>query len=154
MSQKKDKQPEIRFSKVGPNSIEGVSFEPKIFNFKKENISGTSNNDFFLAPAGAFILQGFVRIDTPLDGSGTVTLGTDGNPDGFVDTTGLDTSTAGNWSSNVGTTVAFAGGTYLHSGDTLRLAVGGAPTVGAVSGFIMYLELEAMEARGVHFDLS
>lgn len=154
MSQQSGVQPEIRFHRVGPNAIEGVSFLPKVMHFKKESISGTSNNDFFVAPAGTFVQQVVVRADTALDGSGTVTIGTDGDPDGFIDTTGFDASSAGNWATNIGTTTAFGGGTYLHAGDTLRLAVGGTPTVGAISGFLVYYELEAMEDRGFHIDMS
>ena len=155
MSQQKGKQPEIRFSKYGPNSIEGIAYVPKVMFLKKTGISGTSNDDFFVAPAGVFVQQAMLRIDTELDGSGTVELGVDGNPDALIDQTDLDASTAGNWATNIGSTTATgANGLYLHAGDTLRLAVGGTPTQGALSGFIQYFELEAMESRGEHFDLS
>lgn len=155
MSQQKGKQPEIRFSKYGPNSIEGIAYVPKIFYFKKESISGTSNDDFFVAPAGTFIQQAFVRIDTELDGTPTLELGVDGNPDALIDQTDMDATTAGNWATNIGSTTAVgANGLYLHAGDTIRLAIGGSPTQGAISGFIQYVEMEAMESRGEHFDLS
>lgn len=152
MAQQKGKQPEVRFSKVGPNSIQGVSFLPKVFFFEKD-INGAEDDDFWQAPAGVYIRQAFIRCETALDGSGTVTLGTDGNPDGFVDTTGFDASGAGNTGTNLGSTTAFKSGTYLAAADTIRLVVGGTPTVGKVSGFFEYFELDAMQTRGIHFDL-
>lgn len=144
-------QPEIRFSKVGPNSVVGISFEPKIFYFQKA-ITGAENDDFWQVPAGAYIEQVFVRCDTALDGSGTVTIGKDGDPDGFVDTTSFDASSAGNYFTNVGSTVAQAAGEYFAAADLFRIAVGGTPTVGQVSGFVKYYELDAMEPRK-QFDL-
>lgn len=152
MAQQKGKQPEVRFSKVGPNSIQGVSFLPKMFYFEKD-ITGAEDDDFWLAPAGVYIRQAFMRIETALDGSGLVTIGTDGNPDGFVDTTGFDTGTIGNVGTNVGSTTAFAAGVYLDAADTIRLAITGTPTVGKISGFLEYFELNAMQTRGIHFDL-
>lgn len=152
MAQQKGKQPEVRFSKVGPNSIQGVSFLPKTFFFEKL-ITSAEDDDFWLAPAGVYIRQAFIRCDVALDGSGTVEIGTDGNPDGFVDTTGFDASSAGNVGTNLGSTTAFAAGVYLAAADFIRLAVGGTPTVGKVSGFIEYYELDAMQTRGIHFDL-
>lgn len=149
-------QPEIRFSKAGPWSKEGLSLVPKVLSFKKTAISGTSNNDFWVAPAGALITRVDARIDTALDGSGVVTVGTDANPDAFIDATDFDTSTIGNWATNVGSaTAAAAKGLYLESGDTIRLAVTGSPTVGAVSGIIHYYELDDIVTnKGVHFDLT
>ncbi len=148
------KQPFVRFDKAGPYSFQGISFVPKVITFSKDAISGTSNNDFWIAPAGTYILQVGVRCDTLLDGSGTVTLGSDANPDAFVDTTGFDASTTASFGTNIGTTVAAATGLYLPDGDTIRLAIGGTPTVGAVSGFITYFELGAMVSEGLHFDIA
>lgn len=149
-------QPELRFSKAGPWSREGVALVPKTLSFKKTAISGTSNNDFWVAPAGVFIQQAFVRADVALDGSGTVELGTDGNPDALIDTTDFDPTTIGNSATNIGSATAVgANGLYLEAGDTIRLAVGGSPTVGAVSGFIQYFEMDdILENKGVHFDLT
>lgn len=148
-----DSQPEIRFSKAGPNGQQGISYVEKVLAFKKESISGTSNNDFWVAPAGVFITQAFMRVDTGVDGGGTATLGTDGDPDALIDTTDFTATTAGNWATNIGSaTAAAANGLYLDAGDTIRLAIGGAPTVGAISGFIKYFEVDAMLAQGVHFD--
>jgi hypothetical protein len=148
------KQPSVRFSSEGPFGFEGISFVPKVITFKKDAISGTSDNDFWAAPAGTYILQVGVRCDTLLDGSGTVQLGTDGNPDAFVDTTGFDASTTASFGTNIGTTVAAASGLYLPAGDNIRLEIGGTPTVGAVSGFIVYFEADAMVNEGVHFDIA
>lgn len=148
------KQPYIRFDKAGPFGFEGLSFEPKVITFKKDAISGTSNNDFWAAPAGVFIAQAFIRADVELDGSGTVELGTDGTGDELIDTTTFDPSSAGNSATNIGsTTAAGAAGLYLHAGDTLRLTIGGTPTQGEVSGFIVYYEFSAMKGAGVHFDI-
>lgn len=145
-------QPEARFSKVGPHSIAGVSFLPKVFYFEKD-ITGAENDDFWTIPAYTFVEEVFVRIETALDGSGTVTIGKDSDPDGFVDTTSFDTSTAGNWFSSLGSTVAQALGEYFHASDKFRIAVGGTPTEGKISGFVRFYELGQMAARGIHFDL-
>lgn len=149
------KQPSIRFDLAGPFGFQGISFAPKVVTFKKESISGTSNNDFWVAPAGVFIAQAVIKVDTGVNGSGTVTLGTDGNPDALIDTTTFDPSTAGNWATNIGSaTAANANGLYLAASDTIRLAIGGTPTAGAISGFLVYFETAAMLAEGVHFDMS
>jgi hypothetical protein len=148
-------QPINRFNLGGPFSRGGKSFVPKVVTFKKDAISGTSNNDFFVAPAGTFIAQAVIFCDTLLDGSGTVTLGTDANPDALIDTTTFDASSAGNWATNIGSASASAAnGLYLPSGDTLRLAVGGTPTQGAVSGFIVMFDTASMLAGGAHFDIA
>lgn len=147
-------QPEVRFDLAGPMGMQGVSFVPKVVTFRKDAISGTSNNDFWVAPAGVFISQAFIRADTELDGSGTVELGTDGNPDALIDTTTFDPSTAGNSATNIGSaTAAAANGLYLHASDTIRLAIGGTPTQGEVSGFLVYYELTNMKLRPIHFDI-
>lgn len=150
-----NKQPSIRFDLAGPYGFQGVSFVPKVVTFRKDAISGTSNNDFWAAPAGTFIAQAVIVCDTALDGSGTATLGTDGNPDAFIDTTDFDASSAGNWATNIGSaTASAANGLYLAAADNIRLAIGGTPTVGAVSGFIIYFEKAAMLNQGVHFDIA
>ena len=155
MSLKQGHQPENRFDLAGPMGMQGISFAPKVVTFKKESISGTSNNDFWKAPTGVFIQACFVRADTALDGSGTVDIGTDGNPDALIDQTDFDPTTIGNSASNLGSSTAVGAiGLYLKDGDTMRLAVGGTPTVGAVSGCFVYYELDAMIARGVHFDMT
>jgi hypothetical protein len=154
MALKQGRQPEIRFDLAGPMGLEGVSFVPKVVTFQKEDISGTSEDDFWAAPAGVFVTQAFVRADVALDGSGTVELGTDGNADALIDATDFDPTTINNSATNLGSaTAAGAIGLYLAAGDLIRLTVGGTPTVGAVSGCIVYFEMEAMIARGVHFPL-
>lgn len=143
-------QPEIRFSKVGPNADKGVSFVPKIFYFQKV-VTAAGNDDFWVIPAGVYIEQIFVRVDTALDGSGTITIGKDGDPDGFINTTDFDASTAGNWATNIASaTAAQAEGEYFHASDTLRIVAGGTPTEGQVSGFVKYYELGSMAER-IHF---
>jgi hypothetical protein len=153
MSLVQGKQPSVRFDSAGPFGFQGVSFVPKVVTFKLEGISDTSDNDFWAAPAGTFIAQAGIRVDTAVTG-GTVTLGIDGNPDAFVDTTGFDATTVDTFATNIGTTVAAAGGLYLAATDNVRLAVGGTPTQGAVSGFIVYYEMTAMVGEGVHFDIA
>ena len=148
-------QPQVRHSEAGPFSDDGLSFLPKILTFKKEGISGTSDNDFWVAPTGVFIQMAGMRVVTALDGTPTVELGTDGNPDALIDTTGFDATTIGNSGSNIGSATAVGAiGLYLDAGDTMRLAIGGSPTVGAVEGFIQYVEMDAMQAAGFHFDIA
>lgn len=149
------KQPEIRFNKAGPFDSGGVCYLPKILYFKKDEISGTSEDDFWAAPAGTFIQFAGIAAITALDGAGTAELGTDGNADALISTTDFDASTVGNFASSIGSTVtAGAIGLYLPDGDNIRLTIGGAPTVGEVAGFIQYVEMPAMESQGIHFDIA
>ena len=149
-----NKQPETRFNLAGPMGIQGISFLPKVVTFFKDAISGTSDNDFWVAPPGTFIAQAFIRAHTALDGSGTATLGTDGNPDALIDSTDFTPTTIGNSASNIGSATAVGAiGLYLKDGDTIRLAICGSPTVGALSGFLVYYEMGAMINRGKHFDI-
>ena len=150
----KVKQPSIRFDKGGPYAWTGVSFLPKVVTFEKTGIAGTENEDFFVMPAGAFIAQAFIRCDTIVDNAGVVTLGTDGNPDALIDATDFSGATVGNSATNIGSaTAAGAAGLYLPDGDTLRLATTGTATAGAVSGFIVYYELESMLDEITHFEM-
>lgn len=148
-------QPEVRFTKAGPFGREGLSYVEKVLAFKKENISGTSNDDFWQAPAGTVITQAVIRCETALDGTPTVTLGTDGDPDALINSTDFDATSAGNWATNLGSgTAAGANGLYLDAGDAIRLAIGGSPTQGAVEGYIKYMELDSVKEQGFHFDFS
>jgi hypothetical protein len=148
------KQPEVRHNKQGPFSDDGICYLPKVLTFKKDNISGTSNNDFWTAPTGVLISRAFLRMDIGMDGSGTAELGTDSNIDALIDTSDYVETTAGNNSTNIGSTNADnPEGLYLDAGDVIRLTIAGSPTVGAVSGFIEYYELDSMMEQGVHFDI-
>jgi len=150
----KAKQPSIRFDKGGPYAFTGVSHLPKIINFEKTAISGAENEDFVILPAGTFISLAVLRCDTTVNNSGTVTLGTDGDPDALVDATDFNASAAGNWATNIGSATAdAANGLYLAAADTIRLAIGGTATAGAVSGFIVYYEMDSMEDGGIHFQM-
>jgi hypothetical protein len=155
MALKQGRQPEIRFDLAGPMGFQGISFVPKVVTFKKEAISGTSADDFWAAPAGTFIAQAFIRADEALDTTNaTVELGVDDNADALIDATDFDPLTLDASASNIGSATALgAVGLYLPDGDMVRLTITGAPTVGAVSGCIIYFEMEAMIARGVHFPL-
>lgn len=147
-------QPNIRFHEAGPFGFQGVSFLPKVVTFSKEAISGTENEDFLVLPAKTFIAQAFIQVDTTVNNSGVVTLGTDGNPDALIDATDFDASAAGNSATNIGSTTAVgANGLWLNAGDTIRLATTGTATAGAVSGFLVYYELAAMKNQGIHFSM-
>lgn len=153
MSLRQNKQPSIRFDLAGPYGFQGISFEPKVITFQLDEISATSDNDFWAAPAGTLIAQAFIRAEAAVTG-GTVTLGTDGDPDALINTTDFDATGTDNWATNIGSgTAAAANGLYLPAGDNIRLAVGGTPTAGAVQGVIIYYELDAMFAEGIHFDI-
>ena len=147
-------QPTIRFNKAGPYAFEGISFLPKIVTFEKTGITGAENEDFLTLPAKTFIAQAFIQVDTTVNNSGVVTLGTDGNPDALIDATDFDVSAAGNSATNIGSATATgANGLFLNAGDTLRLATTGTATAGAVSGFIVYYELANMLDEGIHFEM-
>jgi hypothetical protein len=147
-------QPKVRHNQKGPFSDDGLCYVPKVLTFKKDAISGTSNNDFWVAPTGVFIQIAGMRVVTALDGTPVVTLGTDGNPDALIDATDFDATTIGNSASNIGSATAVGAiGLYLNAGDTIRLAITGSPTVGEVQGFIQYVEMDAMAAEGIHFDI-
>ncbi len=148
-------QPEVRNNKQGPFSDDGICYLPKILTFKKDNISGTSDNDFWTAPTGVFIQIACIRAVVELDGAPTVQLGTDSNPDALIDSTDFDCTTAGNSASNLGSATAVgAVGLYLDAGDVLRLEVAGTTiTQGHVEGFIQYVEMDAIAEQGIHFDI-
>ena len=150
----KAKQPSVRFSAYGPYAQDGVSYLPKVIVFEKTGISGTENDDFVTLPAKSFIAQAFIQVDTTVNNSGVVTLGTDGDPDALIAETHFDASAAGNSATNIGSTLAAAAnGLFLNASDTLRLATSGTATAGAVSGFIVYYELADMKDQGIHFEL-
>lgn len=140
------KQPSIRHSKAGPFATpEGISFLPKVANFKKTGIDSTGNDDFLALPAGTFIAQAFIRCDTSVSG-GAVSLGlVTGGDEALIVATDFDATVADN--------SAVSSGLYLPDGDTVRLAVTDTPTGGAVSGFLVYYQLNEMENEGVHFEL-
>lgn len=148
------KQPTIRFSKAGPYGLEGLSFAPKVITFSKTGIAGTEDEDFWVAPAGTFIAQAFITVDTSVTNSGVVTLGTDGDPEALIASTDFDASTIGNYATNIGSTNATnPEGLFLNAGDTIRLATTGTADAGAVSGFLVYYEVDAMLGVGVHFEM-
>ena len=154
MAIKGAKQPSVRFDVAGPFGFQGISYVPKVMCFSKEDIAGTENEDFVTLPAKTFISQAFIQVDTTVNNSGVVTLGTDGDPDALIDATDFDASAAGNSATNIGsTTAAGANGLFLNASDTLRLATTGTATAGAVSGFIVYYELAAMKNEGIHFEM-
>jgi len=149
-------QPKIRHNDAGPFSDAGESYLPKILTFSKDDISGTSNNDFWVAPTGVFIQVAGIRAVVELDGAPTVTLGTDANPDALIDATDFDCTVAGNSASNLGSATAVGAiGLYLDAGDTIRLEVAGTTiTQGHVEGFIQYVEMDDIATQGVHFDIA
>ncbi len=148
-------QPSIRFDKAGPFSKDGVSFLPKVATFKKTGISGTENEDFLTLPAGTFIAYAFMRCDVEVNNGGVVTLGLDGDPDALVTETDFgDGASVGDWATNLGSANAEgADGLYLSAEDKIRLATTGTATEGAVSGFIVYYEVDNMLDEGIHFEL-
>lgn len=147
-------QPSVRFNVGGPYSHSGVSFIPKVITFSKTGITGTENNDFITFPAETFIELAVMQVDTAVNNSGVVTLGTDSAPDALINATDFTASADGNVGSNFGSATATGKiGLFLHAGDTLRLATTGTATEGAVSGFIVYYELASMKEQGIHFAL-
>lgn len=148
------KQPSIRFDLAGPFAKAGVSYLPKVLAFEKKGIAGTAFDDFVTLPAGTFITQAFLRVDTTVNNSGVVTLGVDGNPDALIDATDFDAGAVGNMATNIGSATAEgANGLYLPAGDTIRLAHTGTATTGAVSGFLVYFEMASIVDEGVHFSM-
>lgn len=148
------KQPEVRFNKAGPFSNEGIAFVPKTIVVEK-TATGTTNDDFFLIPAGSFVSRVVATVITALNGTPVVEFGVDGNPDMFIDATDFDASTAGNWATNIGSaTAAGANGMYFAAADNLRVAVSGSGvSSGKVRFLVEYYELAAMADRIVHFSL-
>lgn len=150
MSIQGSKQPEIRFDKVDPTGLTGVSYLPKTI-FVTKTVTAAGNDDFLVVPAKTFIKQVVATVLTAVNNSGTVTLGLDSDADAFITTTDFDASTAGNYAVSTGSTVAAGkAGLYLPAGDTLRIAVAGTCTEGSVAFMIEYYELGAMATRGAH----
>lgn len=147
-------QPEIRFDKAGPYSLDGVSFLPKVITIKK-TITAAENEDFWTIPADTYISHVWAIVDTPLDATdATFTVGIDGDADLFINGTDLVTSTAGNWASNIGGTSDGKDGAYFAAADVMRLAATGTTlTAGVVRVVVEYYELADMFTRGIHFNL-
>lgn len=148
-------QPRIRFAEhFNPGDMAALAFVPKTITLTKE-ITGAENDDFWLAPSGVFIQQAFAYVIEALNGTTpTVSLGTDGDAEALVASTDFDISTAGNWTTNVGSTNATnPEGIFLPAGDFMRVAVVGTDvTEGKVGIFIQYYEVEDMMERGPHFE--
>jgi len=83
----------------------------------------------------------------------TVTVGVDGDADMFITSTDFDVSTAGNWATNIGSTLADgAKGKYFAASDIARLAATGTTlTSGTVRVLFEYYEVGEMFTRGIHF---
>jgi hypothetical protein len=152
MGLKQDKQPELRFDLVGPNSLAGVSFVPKVITVTLDLSTGAGNYDFWTAPAGTLITRVDAVAEDAADGSATMELGTDGNADALIDTLdSFDPTSADAWATNHGSANADnPDGLFLPAGDVLRATIGGTPTTGTVRLVIQYFELDAMFLRGVH----
>lgn len=147
-------QPEVRFSRVGPYSQEGVAFVPKAILVKK-TVTGAENDDFWTIPAKTFVSRVVAMVETALNATdATFEVGVDGNPDMFIDTTDFDATTAGNWATNIGSTTAVgAKGQYFPASDVMRMAAAGTTlTEGEVHVLIEYYDVASMEARGFHFN--
>lgn len=151
MSLVQGEQPEIRFNLAGPMGIQGVSFVPKVFTASFAGSQGAGNYDFWVAPAACLIHSVFCVVETALDGTATMDLGTDGNLDAMLDTTDCNPTVLNAMYTNLGgTTNDEKQGTYLAAGDTIRLTIGGTPTLGELKFVFVIYELDAMFARGTH----
>jgi hypothetical protein len=149
-------QPRVRFAEhFNPGNVAALAYVPKTIAVQLEP-SAAGTFDFWTAPAGVIITRSDIFCEVAFDGTTpTVELGTDGDDDALIDTTGFDCTTEGNWGTNIGSaSAAAATGLYLPSGDTMRLTVTGTDfTQGKVSALITYFEKDDILARGVHFDL-
>lgn len=140
-------QPEIRFNKVGPMSLAGVSFEPKVILIDKAISTAEGYEDIMALPAGTYITDVFAVMTDGVGNTTTeISLGTTTSTEALIAATAFDAETDHNSYHN-GT------GLYLGAGGTLRLTIGGTAAAGAARFVISYFELGAMATRGVHFDL-
>lgn len=150
------KQPEVRFNKVGPHSLSGVAYVPKVIAIEKTIVATSHNSDFMVLPAGSLITRVDAVVETAINGTNpTISFGTDGDANALIASTDFDVTTAGNWATNVGSTNATnPNGLYLHAADTLRIAlVCTNCTEGKVRFLMHYLEKDAIAERGFHFNL-
>jgi len=147
-------QPRVRYAEhFNPGDIAALSFEPKVITIEKDLSGGAENWDFWSAPAGTFIQQVFAYVvEAAVGATPTVELGLDGNADEFIDTSDFDLSTAGNWATNIGSTVATSpNGKFLPTGDVMRMTITGTNlSAGKVRAVISYFEVEDMFDRGIH----
>jgi hypothetical protein len=139
-------QPEIRFNKAGPYSIDGVSPLPKTITIKKTCSTALENEDFWVAPAGTLITHVYALC---LSGSGNTTtqvgLGQDGSTQSLITFTAFSMQTTGNFTN-------YTAGLYLPAGDTIRISVTGTPAASTAYFAIQYFDTAAMQARGVNVD--
>jgi len=140
-------QPEIRFNRVGPMSLAGISYVPKTILIDKAISTAEGYDDVIALPAGTFITDVFAVMT---DGCGNTTteisLGTTTATEALIAATDFDAQTDHNSYHN-------SAGLYLGAGGTLRLTIGGTAAVGAARFAISYFELTGMAARGAHFSL-
>jgi len=140
-------QPEVRFHKVGPNSIAGVSYLPKSILVKKVWGTQAESDDFLTLPAGSFITHAYAVCTIGTGNANVqVSLGLDGSTVAFIPYTNFTCQTAGQ-------SYQFNTGTFLSAADTLRVTIGG---TGAAAGeaifVIQYFETAAMQSRGYHIE--
>lgn len=123
---------------------EGVSFVAKTILVELQ-ITQAGNFDFLQLPAGTYVDRVIGRIMTPLDGAGTVELGTVANADEFIDTVDWDETLQDATATNRGSANANSpNGIFFAAATTLRITVGGAPTVGYVQFIISGWEMDEM----------
>lgn len=147
--------PFLRFNRAGPHGVQGLTLVPKAF-LAGFDITGTGVDDFWTIPAGTFIQQVILNVETGLDEGATVEVGLDDNADAFIDTADFTDANAEAYATNIGSSNAdYPKGLYVSASDLMRLTVAGttAPTVGRVRVLVTYWELDAAEANpGLHFD--
>lgn len=142
-------QPEIRFHKVGPNSLAGVSYVPKSILVKKTWGTQTETDDFMSLPPMSFIVHAYAVCTLGTGNANVqVSLGQDGSANSLIPYTNFTCQTTGQ-------SYQFTNGLYLVDGDILRITIGG---TGAAAGsalfLIQYFEFNAMQARGSHFEVT
>lgn len=139
-------QPEVRFHKVGPNSLAGVSYLPKSILIRKTWTTATEDDDFLVAPSGMYIVGAYAVCTSGTGNTTTeVSLGQDGSAHSLIAYTNFSVETTGQFT-------YYNTGLYLPSGDTLRITVGGTPAAGEAEFVLSYYEFAAMTSNGIHFD--
>lgn len=141
-------QPSIRFSKVQPEGMAGISFAPKIFTVELD-VGSTGVIEVCRVPAGTIVFRADAWVVEALD-TGTVELGSTGDADGLIDTADYTETSLNAHATNVGSAAATPEGIFFPTASRIVATVSSSTGGGIASGLIRFV-IQSLE-MGNMFD--
>jgi hypothetical protein len=130
--------------------VSGLVFQ-KNTAFYEVTVTAAGYVDLCFLPAGTLITEVHAQIETALNGSGTIDVGTSGSGGE------ADLIANSEWTETVADEIASSlettapGGLYIPEEVNLRVTAGGAPTAGVVRLTLTYFNFDLMESEfGFH----